>query len=197
MTTPPTAIPRTAADLDGLIAEARRQATEVDGLLSSLTPEAATWRPAPDKWSVAGHVAHMVLVNEPYLASMHSCIAAARKAGRTGDGPYRHPWIGSWFANSMEPPPKMRVPTATPMVPDPATVDPGDDFRRVQDRLVAVLESARGVDLGKARFSSPFLKLLRLSVGTAFHTLLAHNRRHVWLAREVMAAEGFPAPAEG
>jgi hypothetical protein len=54
------------------------------------------------------------------------------------------------------------------------------------------MDDAWGVDLGKARFSSPFLRVVRLSLGTGLSLLLAHNRRHVWLAREVMDWDGFP-----
>jgi hypothetical protein len=48
------------------------------------------------------------------------------------------------------------------------------------------------VEAGRVRFRSPFLALLRLSLGTGFAALSAHNRRHIWLAREVMAWPGFP-----
>ncbi|MEQ9401904.1 MAG: DinB family protein [Longimicrobiales bacterium] len=195
MTPPP--IPVHAADLDALAGEARRQTEEVRTLFASLDPEARTWRPSPDRWSVAGHIAHMSLVNGPYVEAMAECSRRARSRGRTSDGPYRHPWLASWFARNMEPPPKQRVRTMGAMVPDPDVADPVADFAATQDALVSLFEEARGVDLGRARFASPFFRLLRLSLGTGFHTLLAHNRRHVWLAREVMAAEGFPSASDG
>jgi hypothetical protein len=56
---------------------------------------------------------------------------------------------------------------------------------------------ARGIDLGRARFSSPFARVFRLSLGTGFSVLLAHNRRHIWLIREVMAGDLFPVAEEG
>lgn len=194
---PPSDIPIRSGDLDALASEARRQTEEVHALLGGLDHAARTWRPAPDRWSVAGHVAHMCLVNGPYVAAMRDCASRARSKGRLADGPYRHPWLASWFARNMEPPPKQRVRTMGSMVPDPDVADPVADFAATQDALVSLLEDARGVDLGRARFPSPFFRLLRLSLGTGFHTLLAHNRRHVWLAREVMAAEGFPSAPGG
>ena len=54
------------------------------------------------------------------------------------------------------------------------------------------MESSRGLDLGAIRFGSPFFKLLRFSLGTGFEVVLAHDRRHVWLIRELMETEGFP-----
>lgn len=86
------------------------------------------------------------------------------------------------------------------MVPDPV-LEEGDvleRFRANQNRLVMLLEGARGADLGKIRFGSPFAAIVRLSLGTGLALLLAHNRRHIWLIREVLAADGFPgADAHG
>jgi len=134
---------------------------------------------------VLGHVAHLCILNVPYVEGMRACIAKSRRQGRLSYGPYRHPWFGRWFTNTMEPPPKRRMPTAKGMVPDPDLdgSEVGPKFARIQDDLSQLMDDAWGVDLGKARFSSPFLRVVRLSLGTGLSLLLAHNRRHVWLAR--------------
>lgn len=194
---PPTAIPMHASDLDGLVEEVDRQTRLVAEWWDRHPDEALRWRSGADRWSVQGHVAHLVVLNREYVPAMRACVDDARSRGRTGDGPYRHPWIGSWFANTMEPPPKRRMKTMGSMRPDPEADNVLEDFRSVQEALRDVIVSGRGVDLGRARFPSPFMKLLRLSLGTGFHTLLAHNRRHIWLAEEVVASEGFPGTTEG
>ena len=188
-------IPMTTSDLDSLAAEVERQGVEVQDLLAGLTPEALRWRVNPKKWSVAGHVAHMVLVNGPYLDALAPCAREARSRGLTADGPYRHPLFARWFVSSMEPPPKMRLPTLKAMVPDPSAdgVDALQAFLDLQQRTADLIESTRGLDLGKARFRSPFSSLVKLSLGTGIELLLAHNRRHVWLMREVMEQPGFPS----
>lgn len=196
-TGPPTAIPMHASDLAGLAREVDRQTGVVSRWWERHSDRALRWRPAPDRWSVQGHVAHLVLLNREYVPAMQACVADARARGRTGEGPYRHPWIGSRFADAMEPPPRRRIRTMGSMRPDPEAEHVLEDFRAVQAALREVMASAGGVDLGRARFSSPFMRLLRLSLGTGFHTLLAHNRRHLWLAEEVMATEGFPGASQG
>ena len=60
-------------------------------------------------------------------------------------------------------------------------------------RTEKMLESARGLDLGRARMRSPFMKLISMNLAEAFQVIFAHNRRHFWLAREVMQQPGFPA----
>lgn len=189
-------IPRTVTDLDTMVVECERQTGEIEELLGPLGPDALSWRPNGSKWSALGHVAHLCLVNEPYVQTIDERLADARRRGdRVGEGPYRHPLIGRWFAGWMEPPPKRRIRTMKAMIPDPTL---GADqilprFRTAQSELGRLLRESRGVDLGRVRFGSPFAPLLRLSLGTAFATVLAHNRRHIWLIREVRTWEGAPA----
>jgi hypothetical protein len=192
-------IPTVEADLDAMIAEVERQTAEVDELLGGLSEEAQRWRPNETRWSALGHVAHLCLVNRPYLEVLQARLDEAHALGRPlGGEPYRHPWMGRWFARSLEPPPKRRFKTMSSMVPDPG-LGPREilpDFRALQTDLARLLESAKGADLGKIRFGSPFFALLRLSAGTAFATILAHNRRHIWLIREVLDQRGEAGASE-
>lgn len=175
--------------------EAGRQIREVTELLGGLPPGALTWQPNEGKWSVAGHLTHLSMLNETYVSVMEERIRRAREdGGPVSDGPYRHPRFGSWFARSMEPPPKRRFKTMRAMVPDPVAVS-GDvlgRFSAAQHSLIVAMDHAQGLDLGRIRFGSPYQVLIRLSLGVAFELLLAHDRRHIWLVREVLAWEGFP-----
>ena len=58
-------------------------------------------------------------------------------------------------------------------------------------RLIA---SAAEVDINRATFPNPFLRIIRMRVSTALLTLAAHDRRHLWQAEQVRMAPGFPAP---
>jgi DinB family protein len=186
-------IPTAASDIPKYITSLESQTEEVRGIFAAHSSEALLWRPNEQKWSVAGHVSHMCIVNEPYIAAMQACLM--KNKGRKSDGPYKHPWFGRWFAGQMEPPPKKRWKTTKEMLPDPTAegADALERFLRVQGDLAQVVDDSRGIDLGKARFSSPFMKLVRFSMGSAMGTIDGHNRRHIWLAREVIDGEGFPA----
>lgn len=187
--------PESSSDIDRLVTEAERQAAEVEAAFSALDSEALTWRADETKWSVTGHVAHISIINHDYLGRIAETIAAARaRGGPMSDGPYRHPWFGRWFARSMEPPPKKRMKTLKAMIPDPG-VDPATErarFVELQGRMVELLNEARGLDLGKVRFSSPYMVLFRFSLGAGFVMLQAHARRHLWLIDELRGSEGFP-----
>ena len=188
-------IPHTLEDLDAMAAEVPRQSQEVESLIRGLAPEARRWRPSPKRWSAVGHVAHLVIINRGYLGSIAAAVEDGNARGVTGDGPYKHSWLNRWFVGMLEPPPKRRLKTMKSMVPDPELE--GDevlgDFLSAQDELSRQIAAARGLDLGRVRFSSPFFSPLKFSLGAGLELLLAHNRRHIWLAREVMESPGFPA----
>lgn len=201
-------IPSTARDLDDLLAEVERQHYEVADLFEEVSADAATWRPDPTRWSMTGHVAHLDIVNGRYLRVLAEVIddakgrttsddpasGSAQNGASEPEEPFRHPLLARWFVRSLEPPPKLRMKTFSSMVPE-AGLDPRDavaEFQLDQKELGRLIEEARGLDLGGIRFGSPFFRPLRLSVGTAFETVLAHNRRHLWLIRELMDHEDFP-----
>lgn len=187
-------IPRSAGDVDALAGEVRRQSAEVAGIFGELPDEVTRWRPDETRWSLAGHVAHLAIINRAYLDVMEEKILVARARDDAG-GPFRHPRITTRFVAMMEPPPARRVKTFRSMVPDPDTEGRSavDDFTALQARLEGLLDRSGGLDLGRVRFGSPFLPLLRFSLGTGFAMILAHNRRHLWLMRELMRHPDFPA----
>jgi len=65
-------------------------------------------------------------------------------------------------------------------------------FADWQDRLVERIKTADGFDLRRVRRRSPVLPLMKWSLGTMFALVLAHERRHIWQARQVRNQKGFP-----
>lgn len=179
-----------------MIEECNRQTAQVEAYLEQYDAEALKWRPDERGWSATGQIAHLVLVNGPYLKRMAETIAAQRAGSTSGptSGPWKHPWFSRWFAKSMEPPVKRRYKTMKSMVPD-IGAEPASEveaFRESQATLRTVLEDARGLDMGRVRFASPFFSLFRFSLGGGLALLLAHNRRHIWQIEQLLAHPGFP-----
>jgi hypothetical protein len=183
------------AELAEHVRQAEAQKSEVTELMSALEPEQLRWRLEPNKWSIGEHVGHLSLTNKQYVDVIDGAVRRARSRGLLASGPYRYGWLGNWFVRGMEPPPRMRVRTFRTLEPamDRSGSEILREFLATQDALIASLKTANGVDLGRAKFRSPFLPVLRLSVGQGFQAILAHNRRHLWHARRILAAAGFPS----
>lgn len=174
--------------------EMEEQTARVRSLVSPLTESQASWRPEPDRWSVGQNLIHLALTNRAYLRAIADAVGEARARGHVADPPYRHPWLGRWFIRILEPPPRLKVKAFAGL--EPPESRPKDaalgDFESAQREVLRSMEGANGVDLGRARFPSPFLGALKLSVGQAYRIILAHNRRHFHQIRTILEHDGFP-----
>lgn len=185
------------------IEETGRAAAKLAG---DLTPKQLWWRPASDRWSVGGCLEHLVRTGEEYLVVLDEAIEEGRTAGRTAEGPFRHNLAGRWVARMLEPPPRLKLPAPKRIRPRPPstgeTMEPGEraagssplpGFLALRSHLARRLEAADGLDLGRIRVPSPFVPLLRFDLDSAFHVIAAHERRHLWQARQVTEADHFPS----
>lgn len=187
------------AELRGELLECRNQLEALDerahALISGMMPAQLFWRPAPETWSVGECVLHVALTNRGMLPGIDRSIERARAKGLVGGGPYRHGRLGALFVRMLEPPGKMRVKTKPWAIPPVVQKTPSEvetEFRAAHAEVIARLERARDLDLGRARVRSPFLPLFHYSLGQAFAIIAAHGRRHLWQAEQVRANPGFP-----
>jgi hypothetical protein len=90
--------------------------------------------------------------------------------------------------SSIEPPVKRRF-GAPPIVLPEDTRDPRiafDGLLESHESLRRLMADAADLDLNRIRFRNPFLRNWRLlSVGAGLLILPAHERRHLWQARNV------------
>ena len=184
------------AEISGWLAEADRQRDELRVMVDEHGDEALRWRPEPGRWSIGEHVSHLALTNAGYLDALEAALGEAREKGTLGGPPYAGSFLGSRFVRSLEPPVGRRFRTFKRLVPADDDAPIGARlaaFEEGMDRFASLLRDHADVDFGRARMRSPFLRLLRLTLAEAAQTVLAHNRRHLWLADEVARTAGFPA----
>jgi len=171
--------------LEDMVVEAERQRDEVWALLDSVDDERFAGRPEPDRWSLGEQIAHIPLTDRPYLTAVGAALEDARARDQLSVGPFRGSWLGNWFARSMEPPVKRRMKTFAKLKP------PSDlnreavrlDFVACREELIESLRAFDNLDVDRVRIRSPFLPLLKLPAYNAFTILLAHARRHIWIAK--------------
>jgi hypothetical protein len=109
-------------------------------------------------------------------------------------GPVRYGWLARLMVTSMEPPVKWRMKTNRMFEPT------REQLRReaVLAELIAsrgrILERVRqsvGLNIKRAIVVSPVSRLIRVPLGAYLAFLAAHDRRHLWQARQVREASGF------
>ena len=71
----------------------------------------------------------------------------------------------------------------------------GDDisiFETFQNELLQILESAKSVNIQRAKVPTSISKFVRLRLGDAFLFVIYHNQRHVQQVMNLMSHRAFP-----
>lgn len=184
--------------LQGCRNEFRATGVEAEALAAGLTPAQLWWRPEPDRWSVGECLDHLVRTGEAYLEVLDDAIGEGRRRELFAEPPYRRSLMGRFLIWTLEPPPRLKVPSPEiirPRLPGggEALSDPLPRFLALRARLGERLEAAEGLDLGRIGMPSPFFSWMRFDLGSAFRIVAAHERRHLWQATKIVDERGFPA----
>ena len=170
------------AALDAVDDDARK-------LIDGLTAEQGVWRPAPGSWSIAHCLDHLATANRVYLRAMEPVAAAALARGSRRRRPAVPGIIGGWFVRSLDAPvkPRFKMKAPTKIVPreSPSLADAATDFFSSQHQARVFLRQYAEIDLAGVHFPNPFVRGVRFSLATGLHVIAAHDRRHVWQARNV------------
>lgn len=182
------------AEIDRLLYQVHVIKLDAKGLAEGLTREQLNWRPEPGRWSVAQCLDHLNAINRASAELLDRAVAEGRQKGLLKDGPYAYGFLSRWFLQTLEPPVKRRFRA-------PAKFRPGADrslddvlppFLALHERVETLLRQADGLDLARIKVPSPVTSLFRYSLGMAFWLLTAHDRRHLWQARQVLQDRRFP-----
>jgi len=181
-------------EIDEFRKEFERLADEADLLVSGLTDEQFHWPPSPHAWSIGQCIDHLNATARLYLPQLDEGIANAIRQGMYAEGPFKYWWIARMFVRSLEPPPRFRAKSPNGFHPPPGRTrrEIMAAFRAYQVQYIDRLRQANGLDLARARARSPVATWLQMPLGTGFAAMTAHERRHLWQARQVMQAPGFP-----
>jgi hypothetical protein len=186
------------SELEGYLEEIRYIRQDVAAIVANLGDGPFTWRPAPDRWSIGECFEHLNLTAAAFIPAIDAAIEDARVRNLRSEGPFVYPLFERLFVASNEPPPRRRFRAFKAYRP-PARLSPDtvmNAFDGWQDRFVERIKRANGLDLRRARRRSPILPIMKWSLGTMFALALAHERRHIWQARQVRNERQFPEAEE-
>ena len=183
------------AELAAMIEQLEAVKAEGRAVTDGLSDAQLNWKPGAESWSVAECLQHLNVSVGHTLPAFDRAISEARAKGKTGAGPFKYGWFSRWMVASMEPPPKRRMGTFKIFsLPAGATyrgADVLEEFFRIRDELARRVRESDGLDLAKVRVISPVNRLLRLPLGAYLAFVIAHDRRHLWQARQVRNSSGF------
>lgn len=172
---------------------------DAEALAATLNSKQFNWRDEPGQWSVGECFEHLTLFTRAYQTKVRVAIDDGKRRGLYGGGPFRYGWFESYFLRVTEPPPKFRVKAPKvfrPMPPQAERVlDAGAtlvSYRESNRAMRALVAEANGLDLRRIKAASPATDLIKWSLGIILAIVPAHDRRHLWQARQMTLRAGFP-----
>lgn len=172
-------------------------AAEADArsVTQGLTDRQANWQPyGGASWSIAQCLDHLAKINAVYIGHFMPPLERASTEGRGAFAGLHSSWFGREFIRYLEPPVRQKL--KAPKNAVPLQVIPVDEvlaaYVASHDLYRKMLELSDRVDVNRVVVWNPFIKVLRFRIATVLQVVPAHERRHLWQARRVLAAPGFP-----
>jgi hypothetical protein len=183
-----------AREVDEFRQQFEHISADADALVTPLDDQQFVWKPGPNLWSIAECLEHLNATARSYLPAIDEGIADAIRHGAYAEGPFHYTIIGRLFSHLMEPPARLRLRASIDKLPGPQRPkrETLAGFRAYQVQYIDRLRQANGIDLSRSCVRSPLASWIRIPLGSAFATMAAHERRHLWQARRITQMETFP-----
>jgi hypothetical protein len=183
------------SDLQEYVRQIEAVNLDARDLIAGLSDAQFNWRPAPGHWSIAECLDHLTVTGRELTERIKEAISDARSRGLLSRGPFRYGLIGNMVVRSMEPPAKLKfkAPKIFKPRPDQTLEQVVRDFFAAQDEVLKLIREANGINLARAKVTSPVTRLMKLSLGQAFSLIATHERRHLWQAHQVKNNSTFPS----
>ena len=181
-----------ANDVGGVVKELESVSEDVKGSFDSLSPEQLNWRPAPDSWSVAQCLDHLIKSNEEFYPELDGLAAGTRKNTLWQNWSPLSSIAGRFLVSTLKKD-GSKVKTNQKMTP-PSSIAPDiiDRFLQHQSEFAAKIRSTGGSEWRKVVLTSPFVKIMTYRMDVGLQALIEHEKRHVRQAKRIVATEGFP-----
>lgn len=165
---------------------------DIAELVDGMNDGQFNWRPGEDEWSAAECIDHLMSIGTLMMRKLDEGIETATENDWRSEGPFKYRFLGNFFVKLAGP----RKDMSKGSVKTPGLYAPTSNhtisrlqeaFTGLQDDFLERLDRANGLDLARARMSSPAAWFIRLSLGQWFALLAGHQTRHFQQAQAVKA----------
>jgi hypothetical protein len=178
------------AELQALLDQIDACERDAESLLAGLDDDGVNWHPAPGRWSIAQCLQHLAAMNDIYTQGCDDHLRAARAKNVC---PFKglHPTLfGRWFAHSMGPRPRIKLKAPSPTAPGPSFPRDGllTAYTMSHARYRAIVNGSADVDINRVVFPNRVIGAVKMRLSTVLMIIPAHDRRHLYQARQVRRA---------
>ena len=152
------------------------------------------WKADASRWSVAQCLEHLLTANRQMVEMADQALDATRGRTLWQRLPIWPGLLGRMLVRTQSPNATRRFKAPGKAQPAASALDTAIVGRFVdqQRELIAKLDASATRDLAGVVMASPFLGIVTYSVLDGWRLIVAHERRHVQQAKQVMATPGFP-----
>jgi hypothetical protein len=174
------------AQLGGLLEQFESATREARKLVLGQSEHALTQRLKPESWSTVECLDHLARTTGSYLPSISKAVAAAPKLIK--NRPLRTGTVASLMIRNLEPPYRLRYKVIPQLAPQATDFEAAwSAFEQSQGRLAETVVSATGLAIDKVTVPCPVCTRVTYNAYGAFRMLAAHQRRHLWQVRQILA----------
>ncbi len=151
-------------------------------------------RPTSESWSANECLQHLNSYGRFYLPAIESVLSRSEKTESSTQ--FSPGWLGNYFTKLMMTPadgivskkmnsPKDHAPKT--IIESPMVIS---EFIDQQEKLLALLSTAKKVDLNKVKVGISIAPFIKLKLGDVFSFVIAHQVRHVLQAQRALVNTG-------
>lgn len=181
--------------LQELLPEADRFLAELETAFGPLSAEQLNWKPAPQRWSIAQCMQHIIISNKLYFPILVQIADGTRRTRKRERLPLLPKVWGKMLTGSMEADSSRKVKTAAHLEPSTSEIDPAV-MEEVAENIAVLRDlilRTDPVDHASTIITSPVAGFVTYSLQDCCTMLLRHAFRHLRQAQAVQTAPGFPA----
>ncbi len=155
-----------------------------------LSPQALNWKPQADKWSVGQCIDHVMVTNLTYFPIIKQAANKTYQHTFWQKMPFLPSLMGSMLFKTLAPAQaKNKVKTFQIFEPTSSQIaaDILHQYQIHKKELYDLFEKTDGLAHEKIIISSPVNKYIIYSLKIAMDIIVAHEKRHFWQAKNVLA----------
>lgn len=180
--------------LEELLYRAELLKQDVRDEFGNLTAFQLNWKPAPEVWSIAQCLEHIIKADTSYLPELDKIISGKYSRPFWSRIPGKPKMWGKVLLTVLDKSSSQKV--VTPSIFRPSEEKFGenliDDFLRHEERVITYLHELDEVDYTKYYLRSPLSKYITYSLRDLSEITLLHQERHYRQAKALIELEKFP-----
>ena len=160
----------------------------------SLNTEQLNWKAAPERWSVAQCLDHLLTTNAAYFPIIEAVATGTKQSRFIERIPVLPGVWGKLLIKSLDPKTTRKLKAPAGFQPSSSDIAGTivEDFLANQVRIAELMTATRELDLERIIITSPAASAVTYSVMDAYRIVVVHEQRHFIQAQRVKQEKLFP-----